>query len=196
MQSLLLWTQRTNVEPSFPQTSRCPTSSLGSVPSTQFGTSLSPSESVFRPSTAVKMYPTLSISLVPFALSLLANAGFSPHLEACFTNRTLSPPNEGAKPPNPGSGITGDRLNVTRCYCEAPTFDNWGFFLQADYSNYHNGRSYTTQYACVDDTRSQPDIPKCWDAEDRFGRSTCVQDDQENQFCYETHYEKFHKKHK
>lgn len=102
----------------------------------------------------------LSIGLLLTLLSMLARAGYRPSsLELCPGTETAPPKNEHGKEPK--NGITGDMLSVVRCYCEALTYDRWGYYLQANYTNYHTGQSYLSRFLCNDDARMDYNIPEC-----------------------------------
>ena len=90
------------------------------------------------------------------------------------------------KPPR--NGFTGDVLNVTRCHCTSnhtkpEPHQICGYYSQADYFNYHSGRTYQTRWNCTGECGSGF-IPDCWDIHARDLKRVCDIDDEENKFCY------------
>lgn len=106
------------------------------------------------------MHPTLSLGLPLALFSLLVSA--SNHLEGCPAHNL--PPNRKEPSTKPiRSGNTGDVLKVTRCYCTDPdpAAKRWGYYLQADYFNYHNEHTYQARYTCVGSTGKHAHVPHC-----------------------------------
>ena len=107
-----------------------------------------------------------------------------------------SPPVAADKPTR--NGFTGDVLNVTRCYCVTEDLKQCGYYHQADYSNYHNGRTYQTRYSCADDcgdywphghkhvNKAEP--PKCWATGTRKKHKECDTDEEGNKFCHKFYF--------
>jgi len=140
------------------------------------------------------------VSLLP--APSLCHLYFNPsHIHLCRYRtmpwyRLRKPPVAADKPTH--NGFTGDVLNVTRCYCVTEDLKQCGYYHQADYSNYHNGRTYQTRYSCADDcgdywphghkhvNKAEP--PKCWATGTRKKHKECDTDEEGNKFCHKFYF--------
>ena len=84
-------------------------------------------------------------------------------------------------------GYTGDALNVTRCYCHAPGTKKFGYYLQANYFNYHSAVYYHVRYRCHDSHMTNHGVPKCWAVHARKDEDKMfhVLPDSRHEFAYE-----------
>ncbi|KAL6718205.1 hypothetical protein ACLMJK_004293 [Lecanora helva] len=144
--------------------------------------------------------PFLVLSSLLYALFALLPMTSAKHhhdehyLELC-QHYTLPPPPRPEpllKHPSPILKITGDHLNVTRCYCRSQYSnpEDFGFILQADYWNYHHDTKYQALWRCQNATLAGG-IPQCWDTEWRRDQwLECDVRRQSGKFCYKMGFKK------
>jgi len=128
------------------------------------------------------MYYNIWICVGIVFLAAQAYAIPNAHLETSGQGYVERRSDARVKPPK--NGITGDVLNITQCYCVSAANDRWGFYLQADYTNYHNGHTYQVRQTCSDQ-RKDFDIPNCWGEEPIKKVTNCDKDEEDNKFCFQ-----------
>lgn len=106
------------------------------------------------------------------------------------------PATELPQPKEPKHGnLIGDLLNITSCFCASPVEEDnrYGFYLQADYVNYHNGGSYQTHQICTGGIGKVFSFaPHCWSEEPVPEKKICDEDADRNTFCFERDYQSHH----